>query len=394
VRSMVFDGGRRRLAAGSLDPGHLGILRLLIVHNEANYFAGAEKMLGYYLEGLHATDCAVAVAHVEGARVREVIPESVQRLELPEKQRFSLGQLSRQVKTILRSRESFPFDLIHAWTARDWELASVAGLLASRPVVGTLHDHPRASFISPQRQQLMRWCATWGLRKVICVSGAVRDACVEEGYPVGRLFTIHNGLPTRSTSPSSRSGAGHRIGFLGSFSERKGLRGFFSVLDLLNNSGALDWEAVLAGGAQDPESEALVARLKVEYSQRPWWSRVHWAGWVSRPADFLASVDLLMVPSSAFDPFPTVLLEAGRARVPVVASKVGGVAEIVEDGVTGLLFEPGRWELAARMVRQLLESSAYRNALGDRAFDRVSREFNIAKMVAEHQALYSTLSRE
>jgi len=372
-----------------LDPWET--VRLLILHNEATYFAGAEKMLGYYLEGLRGAGWDVSAACVGGARVREVIPATVRCLELPENQRFSPVKLAGQVGAVLKHRRNFPFDLIHAWTARDWELASVVSRISSRPAVGTLHDHPRAGFISARRQWLMRWCARMGLRRVICVSDAVREACRNAGYPVASLTTIHNGLPSAAPTARQESGAAVRIGFLGTFSERKGLRGLFATLDALDRAGSTGWEAFVAGGAQDGDGQNLLDWIRSHYSQRSWWPRIHWVGWVAGPASFLASIDLLMVPSPEFDPFPTVLLEAGQAGVPVVASKVGGVAEIVEDGVTGLLFEPGRWDLAAELARGLLESAAHRNALGIRAFERVSARFSVAKMVANHRALYSTL---
>src|SRR5262245_29137201 len=148
-------------------------MRILLIHNDALYFGGAENMLRYYLEALPATDCQPTVAAVRGSRVSSIIPPSVGQVWIPEKQRFSILKLCRQFRQIMGGRQRFPFDLVHGWTARDWELTSVVGRCARRPAVGTLHDHPCAAGISPSRRLLMRWCAQYGLRRVICVSRAV-----------------------------------------------------------------------------------------------------------------------------------------------------------------------------------------------------------------------------
>ena len=124
---------------------------------------------------------------------------------------------------------------------------------------------------------------------------------------------------------------------------------------------------------------------------RPWWPRVQWLGWVKSPHNFLQTVDLLVVPSSEFDPFPTVLLEAGQCGVPVLASRVGGVPEIVADGQTGWLFEAGKVEAAAQILSRLMATPEILKGAGQAARVRVLREFSASKMVAEHRLLYSNL---
>src|SRR5882724_6582120 len=167
-------------------------MRILIVHNEAQYYAGAEKVLGYYFEGLPPKTGEFAVAAVQGSPVSDMIPPSIKRIWVPAKQQFSIRRLWSQVRRILDGRSEFPFDLVHGWTARDWELTSLVGWLSRRPAVGTLHDHPRARFIFPRRQALMRRCAKSRLQKVVCVSQAVSAECVRAGYPSKKLTVVHN----------------------------------------------------------------------------------------------------------------------------------------------------------------------------------------------------------
>jgi len=365
-------------------------MKILLIHNEGQYFAGAEKVLSYYLEGLQDARDEFAVATVRGSPVSAVVPAPIRQIWIPAKQQFSLGRLCLQVCRILGSRREFPFDLVHGWTARDWELTSLVGCLARRPAIGTLHDHPRAGFIYPRRQVLMRWCARHGLRRAVCVSKAVSDACVAAGYPAKKLAVIHNGLPGLNDPINRMDNPVYRLGFLGVFSERKGLRDLFFALDELARINPNPWQAVIAGAARDAAGESLLANIRQRFSQERWWPQVQWHGWVDKPIEFLKTLDLLIVPSSEFDPLPTVLLEAGGTGLPVLAARVGGVEEIVIPDQTGWLFERGNWRQAAEVLNQLLAEPQRLKLAGAAAFQRIRAEFTVGKMIDNYLKVYST----
>jgi glycosyltransferase involved in cell wall biosynthesis len=84
-------------------------------------------------------------------------------------------------------------------------------------------------------------------------------------------------------------------------------------------------------------------------------------------------------------------LEAGALGVPVVATAVGGIPEVVEDGVTGILVPPGQPAAVADAVTRLLSDPAAARAMGEAARERVEREFTLERMVAGHLAVYESL---
>jgi glycosyltransferase involved in cell wall biosynthesis len=366
-------------------------MRVLIIHPENQYFAGAETMLGYFLAELIHTECKVAVATVRGSRVAEVLPRGAVPIWLAPCPAFSPIALWRQAVTLKKFQTEFPFDLIHGWAARDWELAAIAGWRSRCPAIGTLHDHPEASFISTKRRRLMRWCAKYGLKKIISVSGGVQTACANADYHGFKLMVVRNGLPAVDFLAAPRAVGPFRMGFLGAFSERKGLRLLFQLADALPNDGAASWELHMAGDAIDETGKRLSEELRRTYGTRTWWPRVRWLGWIKSPQNFLRTLDLLVVPSSEFDPFPTVLLEAGQSGTPVLASRVGGVSEIIADGQTGWLFEPNDIAGAARILSRLMSASEVLQKAGQAARERVGREFCASKMVAEYRLIYSNL---
>ena len=368
-------------------------MRLLIVHPEARFFAGAEKMLGHFLAGLLAAGHQLTVAVPLGSRTVRAVPEGCTILPVPDNGRFSLLTIVRTLTILHRAHAQIPFDVVHGWSARDWELTGLAGKLLDRPAVGTLHDHPLASFITGSRRRLMRLAARRGLHRVVCVSEAVRLACADAAYPAERLAVVRNGLPPAAPLQRSWRTAGClRLGFLGTFSERKGLRGLFAALAMFAARTSHPWEMHLAGEAQDAGGHKMLADLRRQHAAEPWWPHIHWHGWVDAPARFLGMLDVLVVPSSEFDPFPTVLLEAGQAGVPVLAARVGGVAEIIVPGETGWLFEPGDWLSAATQMGWLAgQPETEFGRWGNQAFQRMATNFTLEKMSAQYGEIFSRL---
>ena len=370
-------------------------MRILIIHPENQYFAGAERMLGYFLEAMAMqTGHEIAVAVVPGSRVAALLPANVQPVWIEDRQAFSVSRLWRQVEALRLFCREHNIDIIHGWAARDWELSALTGWLCHRPAIGTLHDHPEASFISGKRRRLMRWCANHGLKRIICVSSAVQNECVKTGYFKEKLAVVHNALPTISPIPTPRLPDPFRIGFLGAFSERKGLRDLFQIIDELAAISQEPCEWHLAGSTQDENGERLLRELRVAYEVKSWWKKIHWHGWVESPQDFVKKIDLLITPSSEFEPFGLVLVEAGQAGVPVLATRVGGIPEIVVEGKTGWLFDPGNVKQAVEILGHIIIPQAdLRLQVGKQAVQHIMNQFSAAKMVAEYCGIYSTFLR-
>src|SRR5204863_7220540 len=150
-------------------------------------------------------------------------------------------------------------------------------------------------------------------------------------------------------------------GFVGRIEPRKG------PLDLVRAAGAIHAGApgqriVLVG--DDPYDSAPEYAAEVGAS-----TSVEHVPWVADGAAVMRHFDVLVVPSRQ-EPFGTVLAEAMAAGTPVVATRVGGLAEVVADGETGLLVEPGRPDELAAAVLEVL---GRREAMGAAARERAQR---------------------
>lgn len=366
-------------------------MRVLMVHQEAVFFGGAEKVLGYFLSGILETGCQMEMALVQGGPVCQVVPEGVPKIWIPGNQPFSVKSMLGQVNRLRDWVRENDVRLIHGWGARDWELCALLGLLTRRPALGTLHDHPKSSYISRKRQRLMRATANRGLAKVVAVSEPLRAACISAGYLERKMAVVHNGVPGKPPRERERTGGPLRIGFAGTFTELKGLDGFFAILSGLTAPAMAGCEVLIAGSAKDKQDEAWVGTLTRTYEGCGWWPQVRWLGWVEEMGEFLGSLDLLIVPSRMFDSLPTVLLEAALEGVPVLASRVGGTVDVVADQETGWLFAAGDWGAATRQLEGLLRNPPRLAEAGAVAARRVRERFALHNMVANYLKLYSAV---
>ncbi len=362
-------------------------MKVLLFHNETQFFAGAEKVLGYFAAGAGLNrDLKLALAYAPGGKMDDVARLFPERFPVAGGEGQSPVRMLRNAFVLARIARRFRADVLHAWAARDWETAALAGRMVGLPVVATLHDHPTAAFISFRRQRLMRWAIWAGVRRLICVSEAVRQACLAAGYPANRLVVVPNGLPPQPDLPREFSSP-IKLGFLGAFTQRKGFGELFKLVDCLDGTNS-QWRLRIAGGPMGVESEALLHQIQERYQHSPWWSRVEFVGWTDQPMAFLRGVDLLVVPSSEFDPYPTVLLEAAWSGLPVFAAEVGGVPEIVLPHETGVLFDPRNIEEAAMSLDQMLDPVRLQET-GANARQRAERCFGVDAMVAAYSGLYS-----
>lgn len=146
------------------------------------------------------------------------------------------------------------------------------------------------------------------------------------------------------------------VGYVGRVEPRKG------VLDLIRAAPGIEARVVVVGDDVYGTDPGYLAAVDAAHE-------IERHGWVEGAAGLLDRLDVLVLPSLA-EPFGTVLAEAMNAGTPVVATRVGGLAEVVDDGVTGRLVEPGDPEALAAAVNEVL---AHREAMGTAGRERARR---------------------
>ena len=193
--------------------------------------------------------------------------------------------------------------------------------------------------------------ALWdAVDRFLCPSRFLMETFVRDGWPVDRMSWSPYGIPMiASESPlSPPPHARLRIGFIGTITPAKGTDVVARAHALLPRGKAT--LSIWGSGASSPAYAAGVRAALV-----PGEAEFAGAFAAGRAADALAGLDVLVVPSTWYKNAPLVISEAFRNGVPVVASRLGGMAEMVTDGVDGYLFDPGSAEDLARVLLTLVE---------------------------------------
>ncbi len=227
-------------------------------------------------------------------------------------------------------------------------------------------------------------------RRFVCVSDGVAQE-IRENFPDygDRVITIPNGVDVDAFTPSSRSEEAaalrealdidpeRRVAiFVGSEWQRKGLEPAIQALALADG-----WVLLVVGSGDRERYRALAERAGVA-------DAVRWVG-VSRDlAPLYQLADVFVFPTS-YEAFPLVALEAASSGLPILATPVNGVRELVTDGVNGFLIEPDAGDIA-KHLRTLAGDPELRERLG-RAARSAALEYSWEKMVERHDELYSSV---
>jgi glycosyltransferase involved in cell wall biosynthesis len=227
-------------------------------------------------------------------------------------------------------------------------------------------------------------------RRFVCVSEGVADE-IRKYFPklAGRTVVIPNGVDTDAFAPASRmqeaSVLRERLQisderlvaiFVGSEWRRKGLEPAIRALAL-----APDWDLLVVGNGDREHYERLAEREGVA-------AAIHWIGVSRDVAPLYQLADALVFPTS-YEAFPLVALEAAASGLPILATPVNGIRELVSDGGNGFLIRADPEDIAERL-RLLRGDPALRARLGAAA--RASAlDYTWTKMVERHDALYQRL---
>ncbi|VGO18254.1 N-acetyl-alpha-D-glucosaminyl L-malate synthase [Pontiella sulfatireligans] len=312
------------------------------------------------------------------------------------------------LRAVKAACESIPkCDVVLSWTIRTFPASEWLGRQWTVPCAGVLHDNPFPRKMhgpvlwNPRGMDFKRLCSwkemlwhsqeyvlrTWWrwqwahrvanrFSKLVCVSEAVRQECIRNGYRCP-MTVIRNGLVDIPVGDGIQDGK-LRIGFLGmEHPHRKG----FSVVEqwISRLTGDVVWK--LYGGASK-STVRRIEKLKKQYS-------IEYRGFQDRTAIF-KEIDVLMHASTLFDPLPTVLIEAARAGIPCVASSQGGASEIVEEEVSGSIFDLDETDVGLEKLNALFDCGR-RERMGRNARNLFGERFRVERMAQEYLLFFTCL---
>jgi glycosyltransferase involved in cell wall biosynthesis len=302
------------------------------------------------------------------------------------KSRWDFGQWIKLVKLMRRER----VDVLHTHLFGSNTLGRLLGTLAGVPVIIS-HEH----WATSAKREVWANRLLYRLSdRTIVPSAATKSALVQSGgIPSRAMEIVYNGVDTAQFARSfSREETRAElaipndallVGVVGRLSEEKGgVDLLIRAVSRLQKSEPGVRLLVVGDGPLRAGLESLASRVAE--------GLVTFTGTRSDVARLLHSMDVFALPSLS-EALPLVVLEAMSAGLPVVATRVGGVPEIVEDGVTGLLVAPGSEDALYWALRKLVTGPNLRTQLARAGQAHVKAHFTIERMVECVEALYDSL---
>lgn len=215
------------------------------------------------------------------------------------------------------------------------------------------------------------------VRAVLADSRHSAEECVVAGAPPERVHAIPPPAWSGETMPGARSSRGAplgRVAFVGQIEPRKGVAELIeAAADFLD--GRPDASLTIVGEPPGGGDSEYARRVRRAVARSPVGERIELAGYRPDAAEAMVEFDLVVVPSLA-EPYGTVAAEAAAAGAAVVASRVGGLPEVVEHGETGLLVPPGSSDELAAAIGELLDDRERLRGFGQRALQRAGERFS------------------
>ncbi len=229
--------------------------------------------------------------------------------------------------------------------------------------------------------------------KVIAVSANLREEILAAGVPLDKVMLIENGIDIEAYAsmpqvPVTKGSLGIHdndlvIGSVGRLSEEKGheylIRAFKEITEKMPQCRLL----IVGDGPLRESLELLARSLEIQ-------DKVIFTGTRDDIPDLLGMIDIFVMPSLT-EGMPMALLEAMAAKKAIIASRVGQIPEIIENEYTGCLVPSQDVGSLSRTIAGLMGALEKRKILGNKAYEKVKRDFSAQKMAQRYEILYEAL---
>ena len=284
-------------------------------------------------------------------------------------------------------------DLIHGHLPGANLYGSLAGACLRIPVIATLHNE----FLIPGSTERHNWLKLFLIRqlvdKLVVVADFMQNDYIHKGkFPQAKLATIYNGInidgpKTKSDPENLRRELNLKaddliIGNVANLRPPKGQKYLIEAAAIICQR-LPQAKFLLIGegsGRLKEEAERQIADLKLL-------DNVQLLGFREDVPELLRLFDIFVLPSTS-EGLPMSIVEAMAAAKPVLATKIGGLPEIVAEGENGYLVEPANVEALAQKLKLLLENDKLRAVMGERGRQIANEKFSLRMMIEKYQDLY------
>lgn len=288
-------------------------------------------------------------------------------------------------------------DVVHLNSSKAGGLGALAGRIARVPhIIFTSHGLPSdedRSTLSRFAITIATWMTVLLSHHTIAIANDTADRLKKLPFLRKKVTLIHNGILTpRFLSPEDARrdirtldpGIPSDTKWIGMIGELHANKDYATAIEMM---GFLESDAHLVIIGDGEEKEKLSARAEDTGVA----SRVHFLGYVPEAAQYLRAFDAFLLTSQK-EGLPYVLMEAGYAYIPVVASDTAGVRDIILHNFTGLTVQPGDARAFSEAIEKVLGDATLARSLSDELLKRVQKVFSLDQMVEKTARLYAPRS--
>lgn len=342
-------------------------------------FRGGQRQVALLVDRLHRRGIDQVVACPPDGGIAGTLPNDVPIVELSPRSLIRKLHL-RPLRDAVRNHR---LTLVHAHDA-DAHTLGMLLKIAIPPV--KLVVTRRVAF--PPRGLFGAWFKyRYHVDRFIAISDAVVEALSQTGVAGDRITVIPSGIDLGAVETAARGGkdidalaARHRllVATAGALTAEKDFATAIHAMELVHADFPDAGMVILGDGPERKSLEAIIAGRRLDF--------VHLLGHREPIASIFKACDLFLL-TSRWEGLNTSAVEAAACGLPLVVSDTGGLPEVVENGVNGILCPPGNAAAYAAAVRELLTDEEKRNRLGAASVAR-SRRFDIEKVIPETVDLY------
>lgn len=290
-----------------------------------------------------------------------------------------------RVRAILRELRP---DILHIHSTKAGLVGRLALVGMRRPkVILTVHSFVFDERVGQRKRALVSWLERRLARytdRIVAVSQALKDELVAAmGLPPALISVIHNGIPFGEPPIPLPTHVAPCIGTVARLAPQKGVDCFLQTAALVAARFPQATFPIIGDGPLKEPLMALADELGIA-------GRVEFLGHRTDVPALLREMDVFVL-ASTYETFGLTVVEALSQQTPVVASRVGGIPEIITDGETGLLASSGNPADFAEKICRLLDNPAFALRLARQGDDEVRTRFSSARMLAETEQLYHSL---
>jgi len=366
-------------------------------------FGGGERVFSQIIRGLDKERFGVFVASNPGGIFEKKLTEvGIKINPVRMTNRYNLGIISR-LKKIIKTKN---VRIVHSQGGRADFFARIAARISNVPIIiSSMAMLVEGYDVSILRKGLYvsidRWTERW-VNKFTVLSEAMRRSLIERHkIPPENIVKIYNGIEIEEYNPDLKELRNKKL-------ESKRALGLKNDVPVIGAIGRLVWQKGFeyliraAPGVlkKCPEARFLIVgegplknKLILTSEKLNVADRIIFTGFRSDIKEILASIDVLAMPS-LLEGLPMVLLEAMAMAKPIVATRIDGVIEVLENSKTGLLVPAKNSHALAEAIVGILNDKAKANFFGQNAREAAKEKFSVKKMVEQIELAYEKLLHE